>query len=633
MWQLKTNYKHMKTIKFLLPILLIPFIGIAQEQYVDLTPYVVSKQGNVIQFLANFGDEPSDLEFITEEESEYYFKSLTYSMFPDSIDGFPVTTISGGGLGSGLEMARVFEKMILPKHLTHLAISVEYEKMILPEGLQYLYLLFDRQKGFVLPHSKKKDHVLLGWKVYNDTILTPAGTHIKNNSQLAIAHAYFKYLKDEPYTIGKEDVFFIDGEIKTCYYRGAKNIIVPSSFYGHKVENIYNDIYEIAFRNQDLESVIFENGFERIGGFSWNKIAHIDLPEGLIEIQQNAFFRNKLSEVVIPSSVIRIEPGAFDNNSLNTIKFKPSANLRYVNGFLSNEISELLLPSSIDTIGIGAFARNKIKDLIIPKNVTAIERVAFIINEIENLELPESLDFIGAEAFQYNRLTKVELPNGLKKLYESTFSDNNLEFVALPQYLEYIGDSCFKNNQLSKVDIPLTVVHISPGAFGNNKIETIKLPPNLNYLSGFDKNRISEITLPSGLDTIGREAFAYNKLKEVTIPGQVKVIEASAFFSNVLERVELPTSLEYVGAKAFQNNKLSSVIIPSQLVYIGENAFADNPFFKALPTLPKPTVLGRQFLYWKAETISDTGKVEKVEQYKPGNIIKNEVRYTAVFEE
>lgn len=561
-------------ITFLTPLLLMGMPFMAMAQHIDISPYAISKQGNLIGLTEGLGDLPD-----TEPGESLAKKVYDGSVYvPDSINGFAMTVIN-----YSFSMGYI-RKIRLPEPLTYLngSFGSNLDEINIPSNLYYFYLgSFGNLDSIVLPTPVKENHVFLGWKKYDTDVFLPGGSLVGSSS--GHYYAYFEYLGKHPYIISKEDIIFYDGVLKECYYRGAKNIVLPSSFYGHKVEQIHHT----AFNNQEFEAVIFEEGFERIDGFYKNKISHIKLP----------------------------------------------ASLNYVIGFNENNISELILPSSLDTIGRGAFARNKIKDLIIPKNVKVIERAAFLKNEIERVELPASLDFIGAKAFQNNKLLKVELPNGIKKLYESTFSDNSIEFVTLPQQLEYIGDSCFKNNQLSNVDIPLTVVHIAPGAFGNNKIKIIKLPQNLKYVSGFDRNGISEIALPSALDTIGSEAFAYNKLKKITIPEQVKVIEACAFFNNEIERVELPASLEFIGAKAFQNNQLSSVTIPSQVVFIGEYAFANNPLFRALPTLPKPKMVEKQFLYWKGETLSNSGKIEKIEQYKPGNTLRSEVRYTAVFED
>jgi len=111
------------------------------------------------------------------------------------------------------------------------------------------------------------------------------------------------------------------------------------------------------------------------------------------------------------------------------------------------------------------------------------------------------------------------------------------------------------------------------------------------------------------------------------------VIEAAAFFMNEIENLELPEPLKYIGSKAFQNNKLSKVVIPSQVVYIGEYAFANNPFDIALARLPNPSIANMKFLYWKGENVSKLGSQESVSHYNPGDIIFDDVRYTAVFED
>src|SRR5690554_619955 len=588
-------------------------------QVVDLTPYAICKQGNFVGLTEGLGDLPDTEPGVTLAEMVY--DGAVY--IPDSINGFALTVLNYPYFGMGY-----MREVRLPETLTYLYgdFGSNLRSFNIPKNLYYFYVGgFGELDSIALPIPEKENHRFLGWKKYDSDIILPGGTLVKSSS--GHYYAYFEYVGEWPYKIGNEDVIFYDGEIKECYYWGAKKIILPSSFNGHKVEEIHFRV----FNNFELEAVVIEEGYDKIDGF----------------------FQNKISQISLPNS------------------------LRYVIGFNENRIAELELPPLLDSIGRGAFARNLIKELIIPRNVKKIDRSAFTFNDIESLELPESLTFIGSKAFQNNKLTDVKLPNSIKKLYESTFSDNRIEFVTLPQQLEYIGDSCFKNNQLSKVDIPLTVVHIAPGAFGNNQIESVQLPQNLNYVSGFDSNRLSEISLPAALDTIGGEAFAFNNLIEVNLPGKVKVVEDAAFFKNQIERIawsdllvqigakafqqndlsevilpkkvqilgaqafcdnkiaklQLPKSLEYIGAACFKNNQLSMVAIPSQVTFIGEDAFSGNPFLASAPRLPKPQIIGKSFLYWKGEVLIEKGKVERTEQCNSGDIIRDGVRYTAVFEE
>ncbi|WP_088655914.1 leucine-rich repeat domain-containing protein [Geofilum rhodophaeum] len=486
-------------------------------QVVDLTPYAICKQGNFVGLTEGLGDLPDTEPGVTLAEMVY--DGSVY--IPDSINGFALTVLNYPYFGMGY-----MREVRLPETLTYLYgdFGSNLRSFNIPKNLYYFYVGgFGELDSIALPIPEKENHRFLGWKKSDVDTLISGGSTVKTSSGEYSAH--FEYQLDEPYVLKKEDVLFIDGNLKECYYRGAKDIIVPSSFCGHKVESINGNQFDMAFGNQGLESVVFELGFEDIGGFAFNQIAHIELPEGGTGITHGAFRQNELSAVIIPSSVIRIESGAFSMNHIAKVHFNSPSNLNYIGGFSDNWISDLLLPSSLDTIARGAFAINRLKEVVVPDKVKVIGMSAFSKNKIERLVLPESLTFIGANAFQNNRLADVKVPNSIRKLHESTFSDNKIAKLQLPKSLEYIGAACFKNNQLSMV------------------------------------------------------------------------------------------------------------AIPSQVTFIGEDAFSGNPFLASAPRLPKPQIIGKSFLYWKGEVLIEKGKVERTEQCNSGDIIRDGVRYTAVFEE
>lgn len=139
-----------------------------------------------------------------------------------------------------------------------------------------------------------------------------------------------------------------------------------------------------------------------------------------------------------------------------------------------------------------------------------------------------------------------------------------------------------------------------------NKGDTLVIPSTLGgfpvkhiYMYAFYNKKMSKVSLPSSIETIGSQAF-YNcsNLKEITLPTNVKEIEYEAFygcsslasvkfnqklteissmaFSNCisLRKVELPKEVRKIGREAFEKcYKLASVKLNSKLSTIGEQAF------------------------------------------------------------
>lgn len=479
-------------------------------QVVDLTPYAICKQGNFVGLTEGLGDLPDTEPGVTLAEMVY--DGSVY--IPDSINGFALTVLNYPYFGMGY-----MREVRLPETLTYLYgdFGSNLRSFNIPKNLYYFYVGgFGELDSIALPIPEKENHRFLGWKKSDVETLIPGGSMVKTSSGEYYAH--FEYQLDEPYVLKKEDVLFIDGNLKECYYRGAKDLIVPSSFNGHVVKHIES----YAF-SQNLESVVFENGFESIGGFGWNNISKIELPEGLKRIEKEAFVGNKLTEVIIPPSVTYIADKAFTTNDIIILEL--SKKLSYLSGFRANNIKEIVLPPELDTLGIMAFAFNDLKEVNLPGKVKVIEDAAFFKNQIERIEWSELLVQIGAKAFQQNDLL------------------------------------------------------------------------------------------------------------EVILPKKVQVLGAQAFCDNKIAKLQLPKSLEYIGAACFKNNQLSMVAIPSQVTFIGEDAFSGNPFLASAPRLPKPQIIGKSFLYWKGEVLIEKGKVERTEQCNSGDIIRDGVRYTAVFEE
>lgn len=89
--------------------------------------------------------------------------------------------------------------------------------------------------------------------------------------------------------------------------------------------------------------------------------------------------------------------------------------------------------------------------------------------------------------------------------------------------------------------------------------------------NAFAARHIEKITLPEGLEQIGKDAFyGCGSLKSVELPSSLIAIGKSAFaYCNYLTSIELPANLQYIGEDAF--------LFCHNLVYIGLEE--SNPYF------------------------------------------------------
>lgn len=86
--------------------------------------------------------------------------------------------------------------------------------------------------------------------------------------------------------------------------------------------------------------------------------------------------------------------------------------------------------------------------------------------------------------------------------------------------------------------------------------------------------KLTSITIPSKLISIGRYAFAFSRLISITIPDSVTSIGESAF-SNCenLASVIISNSVISIGEGAFSDSGLTSIVVPDSVANIGEGAF------------------------------------------------------------
>lgn len=140
-----------------------------------------------------------------------------------------------------------------------------------------------------------------------------------------------------------------------------------------------------------------------------------EIPDGVLEIGEDAFFGAEIENVVIPCSVKIIGVSAFYSCS----------NLKEVN-----------FPDSIEEIREDAFSEceNLIR-VILPPKLKKVGNNAFNgCSSLEEVVFNEGLEEIGEDAFMFGGVFReVTLPSTLKKIGDWAFAEcSNLEEVDMP---------------------------------------------------------------------------------------------------------------------------------------------------------------------------------------------------------
>ena len=119
---------------------------------------------------------------------------------------------------------------------------------------------------------------------------------------------------------------------------------------------------------------------------------------------------------------------------------------------------------------------------------------------------------------------------------------------------------------------------IPASAFTKTAIRFVDLPTKLKTIGdyAFDSRYLTgPLVLPEGLDSIGKEAFQKNYITEVTIPESVRAIGVTAFYQNLsLKSVTLNNRMELINQSLFNScNKLAVVHGGTNVKKIAYRAF------------------------------------------------------------
>ncbi|MFW5779823.1 MAG: leucine-rich repeat protein [Bacillota bacterium] len=381
---------------------------------------------------------------------------------------------------------------------------------------------------------------------------------------------------DRAHSIEVEDVTFVVEGIRILKYLGAENdIVVPEDLQGLPVLEI--DSYSFNY-----------------------KLNSITLPEGLLEIRENAFrYSTSLQAVNIPLSLIKIGEGAFYNTSLMEINF-------------SNNTTSALNSSRLLEIGDYAFYSNtSLTQVIIPPLVDRIGDYAFATEGEERMQL-ESIEFLGDE---------------MSEIGSFAFAKTNIQTIILPEKLDIIKDGVFKDcvylvsvyfNDDSDTSRIINLESNSSRLFDNCDFVKVYVTDNklsyyrddeswnryasriLSWDSDHDGFVISvidstdmlaeivhylgddeDVVIPSHISgfeiiSIGTYVFDYT-IKSVTIPNTVKTIRNNAFYKSSISEVifKQDSTLNMIEQYAFYGTNLESVTIPETVSSIREYAFAN----------------------------------------------------------
>ena len=223
----------------------------------------------------------------------------------------------------------------------------------------------------------------------------------------------------------------------------ADELIVESAFQGLKYLTIldanvllnYNSSY--AFEGDvSLKSITLSSNTTLIPTSTFDGcifLSSINLPEGLVEIGENAFSKTSIKNIVLPNSLQKIGSNAFSDSLIKSVT----------------------IPASVTEIGEHSFGGQYFSEVTVSENnpiydsrndcnaIIETETNKLIIGST-NTTIPDDVKIIGSRAFEKSTIREVVLPDSIESIESDAFADCvNLETIKTSRYINNISDSSF----------------------------------------------------------------------------------------------------------------------------------------------------------------------------------------------
>lgn len=295
-----------------------------------------------------------------------------------------------------------------------------------------------------------------------------------------------------------------------------------------------------AFQYSGLRAVTIPKNVTAIGNqafFATSNLTTVNFAEGSVlqTIGDAAFQSSGVTSILIPSSVVLIEQNAFFGvNSLTRLRFATPSNLRTIGdaAFFATAMPSITIPATVTSIGDYAF-----------QQISALTQVTFLGNA-PNLD-SYVFTYAGEGATAYVKDTA------------TGFGSNGATWDALT--VSTVGGS---------YDCTTDGATVGSGTF------TV-----VDLVVTDSDGCVGRAEIPTGVISIGEEAFKNSGVVSAVIPSSVTTISADAFSgSESLESVVFTGRpvVETFGSSAFSNTELVSITVPSSVSTIGANAFKDS---------------------------------------------------------
>ncbi|MBE6635846.1 MAG: hypothetical protein E7617_06600 [Ruminococcaceae bacterium] len=379
------------------------------------------------------------------------------------------------------------------------------------------------------------------------------------------------------------------GDMAFANLMWLEEVHIPSSVESMGVNPFFaSDIARITVDEENLCFEVYENMlcWESTGilvSVINGGTKSIEIPECVSVIGSYTFCDHAFDYVGIADSVVEICEHAFDFAQIGTIE-------------IGKNLSVISEDTFVDMRGVSHISVNEENEHLTAKDgalyTKNMERLILYFGNDEELVLSESITDISASAFYDSDLLKrIVIPFSVKSIGDSAFKGcGNLEEIVFSDGLEVLGgwliDGC---HSLKEICIPSTVKSIGDDAFdyaellsainvseensAYKSVDGILYTKDGKRLIRSPMGKKGSITVLSGTEIIGENAFKYSSATEIELPRGLLEIEDAAFYQSDFREITVPDSVHTIGDFAFSTDRLFVVRIGRGVRYIGEFAF------------------------------------------------------------
>lgn len=222
-----------------------------------------------------------------------------------------------------------------------------------------------------------------------------------------------------------------------------------------------------------------------------------------------------------------------------------------------------------------------LKEVILPEGLISIEEAAFAnCTALEKLNVPYTVNTLGRWILENTKVTSFTIPQVVTEIPASCFYGSAITTINIPPSVKTIGNWAFQNAKLTEVVIPSSVTSIGKWAFGcengNPALQSVIIEANITEIPEccfYLQTKLTSISLPEGITSIGDDAFNQCKITSLTLPASLKTIGARAFSNNGITQLTIPDKVETIENAAFADNSIDNIDFPATLVSLHATAF------------------------------------------------------------